>query len=153
MDLLTLYPAYFEALTAYATRMTGSRASGEDVAQEAFMRAFAHADTLMALTDGQQKTWLYTTARRIVIDQQRRLRRAPPMEEAPVWTDDLSRLEVAQVLSQLPEESAEVIRLRYFAGLNSSEIGKLRSISPATVRTRLRAARLKLRTLLKQQED
>ena len=127
--------------------------SGEDVAQETFIRAMASAETLAKLSDGQQTSWLYTTARRIVIDQQRRAYRAPPLEEEPVWRDDLTRLEVVQLLATLSDESAQIVRMRHFAGMNSVEIGRVLNLSPATVRTRLRSAMRKLRKLIVSMED
>lgn len=127
--------------------------SGEDVAQETFIRAMASAETLAKLSDGQQKSWLYTTARRIVIDQQRRAYRAPPLEEEPVWRDDLTRLEVVQLLATLSDESAQIVRMRHFAGMNSVEIGRVLNLSPATVRTRLRSAMRKLCKLIESMED
>ena len=127
--------------------------SGEDVAQETFIRAMASAETLAKLSDGQQKSWLCTTARRIVIDQQRRAYRAPPLEEEPVWRDDLTRLEVVQLLATLSDESAQIVRMRHFAGMNSVEIRRVLNLSPATVRTRLRSAMRKLRKLIESMED
>lgn len=117
------------------------------------MRAMASAETLSKLSDGQQKSWLYTTARRIVIDQQRRINRAPPPEDEPVWIDDLTRLEVVQLLATLPAESAQIVRMRHFAGMNSVEIGRVLNLAPATVRTRLRSAITKLRKLIESMED
>jgi len=150
MDISELYSRYFSALAGYASRLTGNGASGEDIAQESFMRAMGSMETLMALADGQQKSWLYTTARRIVIDRKRRIDRAPPAEEEPVWTDDLSMLEVAQLLEQLEEVKAQIVRLRFFAGMNSTETGRLMAMPPATVRTKLRSAVKKLRKLMEE---
>lgn len=153
MELYELYPAYFHALCRYAARLAGDRMSGEDAAQETFIRAMTNAKTLATLSDVQQKSWLFTTARRIVIDQQRRINRAPQIEEEPVWTDDLTRLEVVQLLAKLPAESAQIVRMRHFAGMNSVEIGRVLNLSPATVRTRLRSAISKLRKLIESMED
>lgn len=150
MELGELYPAHFDALAGYAARLTGSRAAGEDAAQETFMRAMEHADTLLRLTDGQQKSWLYTTLRRIVIDQKRRVDRAPPIEHEPVHVDDLTRLEVLELLEKLGEDNAQIVRLKLFGGLNSTQIGALMSVPPATVRTRLRSAMKKLRKILEE---
>ena len=111
------------------------------------MRAMGSIETFIVLNEGQQKSWLYTAARRIVIDRKRRIDRAPPAEEEPVWTDDLTRLEVAQLLGQLEEDKARIVQLRFFAGMNSTEIGRLMGMPPATVRTRLRSAVNKLRKL------
>lgn len=152
MDLVRLYPTHFSALAGYAAKLTGERMTGEDVAQETFMRAMANADTLMKLTDGQQKSWLYTTARRIIIDQKRRAGKAPPFEDEPVCTDDLTRLEVVQLLARLDADSAQIVRMRHFAGMNSTEIGRALNLSPATVRTKLRSAMLRLRRIIEEQE-
>ena len=152
MDVYRLYSQHFQALSAYAGKLFGN-GQGEDIAQETFLRAMGHQDTLSSLTDGQQKTWLYTTARRLVIDQQRRKALKPAPEEEPIFQDDLTRLEVVQLLDRLPPDSAQILRMRHFAGMNSTEIAKVLDMNPATVRTRLRSAIHHLKQIIHEREE
>jgi RNA polymerase sigma-70 factor (ECF subfamily) len=49
---------------------------------------------------------------------------------------------VRQTLSQLDESLLTTMVLRYFCGLNSTEIGHILALSPSTVRSRLREGRM-----------
>lgn len=153
LEVYKLYSVHFQALSAYAGKLLGSNGSGEDIAQETFLRAMRHMDTLSALTEGQQKTWLYTTARRLVIDQQRRKALEPPPEEEPIFQDDLTRLEVVQLLDHLPPDCAQILRMRHFAGMNSTEIARVLQMNPGTVRTKLRSAIQRLQQIIHETEE
>jgi len=130
-----------------------NHAAGEDIAQEAFLRAQKNEVLLSSLTDGQQKTWLYTTARRLAIDQIRRNTLEPPSEEDPIFQDDLTRLEVVQFLANLPKDASQIFRMRHFAGMNSREIAAALQMNPATVRTKLRSAVNQLKALWHETEE
>jgi RNA polymerase sigma factor (sigma-70 family) len=57
--------------------------------------------------------------------------------------DELTR-EVNEALATLFDEDRQLVALRYFADLNSREIGEIVGLPEATVRGRLRSARKKL---------
>ena len=52
--------------------------------------------------------------------------------------------EVRAVLCEMGEQELAPMVLRYFCDMNATEIGEVLEIPPATVRTRLHAARLRL---------
>lgn len=54
------------------------------------------------------------------------------------------KLEVDQALAKLADDDRLLVAMRYFADLNSREIGQIMDLPEATVRGRLRAARRKL---------
>lgn len=58
-------------------------------------------------------------------------------------------LDLQQALRGLPEEPRLIVALRYFAGMDATEIGAALGITPATVRTRLRRALTILRAQLR----
>ncbi|MEU3619877.1 sigma factor [Streptomyces sp. NPDC006872] len=62
-----LYAEHGKALLAYATRLAGDRAVGEDIVQETLVRAWRHlvADPAPVL----MRTWLFTIARNIATDR------------------------------------------------------------------------------------
>jgi DNA-directed RNA polymerase specialized sigma24 family protein len=65
----------------------------------------------------------------------------PISELADIHMPDLTdRATAESLMSALPPELHEPVRLKYFGGLNATEIGKAMQLSPATVRTRLRTA-------------
>jgi len=94
------------------------------------------------------RAWLFTTARRRVIDEGRRRARRPeaPMEELPPARVPVSRdaAEVAierldtqsalALVAELPALQAEVILLRVVAGLDTETVARLTGRSPGAVR-------------------
>ena len=142
-----LYPLYYEELMRYVLGFIGSRAAAEDLVQETFLRAIRHAGDLEELDQKQCRAWLYKTARNLFYDLVRHEAVAPALEEAGVAVDDLTVVIVEQLLQKLSAEKRELVRMRYFDGYNSTEIGRKLMISPATVRTRLAAAIKELKRL------
>jgi RNA polymerase sigma-70 factor, ECF subfamily len=112
-----LYADHAAALHAYALRLlAGDRFQAEDVVQETFLRAWRHADRLRGTT---ARAWLFTVARRIVIDRHRR-REAEPTERlaAPGGSDDLEDAllswDVAAAFRTLSaEHRAVLLEVRY----------------------------------------
>lgn len=147
MNFNLLYETFYDALIRYAMTMTNSHAEAEDVVQETFLRAYQNRGLLENVGQNKAKNWLYKTARNLYIDKVRRKSKLPPPEEEPMEEDDFSYIFVQQALQEIPEELSHIVALRYFSGFNSTEIGEILGISPATVRTRLRAASKRLSKL------
>ncbi len=66
-----LYKAQYQRLLRFCTSLTKSPAQAEDIVQEAFLRALAHADTLCEMSEAKCLAWLYRTAKNLFIDQVR----------------------------------------------------------------------------------
>jgi len=64
-------------LLGYLTRMSSSPHLAEDLFQETFVRVHRKADTFRP--DGKFKSWLYTIATHLAVDELRRRKRAPIM--------------------------------------------------------------------------
>ena len=76
-DLLReLHERHADALWSYALRLTGDRDRAQDVVQETLLRAWRNPQTLDPEC-GSQRSWLYTVARSIVIDDWRTTRQCP----------------------------------------------------------------------------
>src|SRR5262245_24761217 len=74
-DLLrALHDEHATALLVFVRRLTGDRGQAEDIVQETLLRAWRHANRLPP--DGI-RPWLFTTARRLVIDAHRPGRHGP----------------------------------------------------------------------------
>jgi RNA polymerase sigma-70 factor, ECF subfamily len=94
------------------------------------------------------RAWLFTTARRRMIDQARRRsrRREAPIHDVPesglpatgdsadVALEHLSTRTAIALLADLPPLQAEVILLRVVAGLDTEAVAKLVGRSPGAVR-------------------
>lgn len=145
MLITELYPMYYQEITRFALSLTRSRPCAEDVAQETFLRALKSSHVLLNLDEFKARAWLYTTAKNIVTDGQRRVLRAPPLDVQISHFDDLSRVSVESLMGVLTPEEKRLFALRHHSGMNSTEIGVMLGLPPATVRTRLRAAVKKLR--------
>jgi RNA polymerase sigma factor (sigma-70 family) len=136
-------------------------AVAEEVAQEAFVRAWQHAAAYDPRR-GSVPTWLLTIARNLAIDVTR-LRRADPVDpeaflalgltsqegdpgerEFPV--DETERLRRA--VADLPEEQRRAIVLAGFYGHTAREISEQEQVPLGTAKTRIRTAMLRLRSAL-----
>jgi RNA polymerase sigma-70 factor, ECF subfamily len=94
------------------------------------------------------RAWLFTTARRRLIDQARVRKRHPvePLEDisvaemprsadtAQIALDNLATKSAIALLSQLPPQQAEVIMLRVVAGLDTDAVAELLGKTPGNVR-------------------
>ena len=148
-------------LFGLAFTIVGDRRGAEDVAQEALLRAWRHAETFDARR-GSVATWILTITRNLSIDMVR-LRRpiaiAPddqalsllrasvrdPGDEAVVH-DDIGHLREA--IARLPEEQQRAILLAGVWGLSAREISERENIPLGTAKTRIRIALGRLRVSL-----
>lgn len=151
-----LYDDHAEALRRYVFRLTSDRARAEDVVQETLLRAWRH----LTLTDGEQpvRSWLFTVARNIVIDQSRTGR----YRNEIVWADTtdigdrngpdevsaaLDRMLVTEALSRLPEMHRAVLMRAFYFGWTSAQIADELGIAEGTVKSRLHYALRKLKLI------
>ena len=134
----------------------------EDVAQETFMRVWRHAPTYDA-PRGRVPTWVLAITRNLAIDRAR-MRSAIPVdpdiiaselelasEDAPV--DIAERERVRQAVGSLPDDQRRALVLAMYAGRTAREISELDGVALGTVKTRIRAAMLKLRDALGVQHE
>ena len=134
----------------------------EDVAQETFVRVWRHASTFDARR-GRVPTWVLAIARNLAIDRAR-LRSATPIdpeviaseldlahEDAPI--DVAERDRVRQAVGALPDDQRRALVLAMYAGRTAREISELDGVALGTVKTRIRAAMLKLRDTLGVQHE
>jgi len=145
--------------TATITRMAAALVGipdAEDAAQEALMRAWRawpglrEADStrawLMQITVNVCRTWRARSKSHGEIDYLDTMIRA---EGVIVGANDhINALDLRQALMTLSADLRQIIALRFYVGMDSTEIGELLRESPATVRTRLRRAIMQLRRAL-----
>lgn len=141
-----------------AVTMVGDSAVAEELAQEAFTRAWRHAGAYDARR-GRVATWLLTITRNLAIDHLR-AKRTEPLDpqaigdaEQALWTTasrsvddqgDLSTGELREELERLPAEQRRALLLASLFGFTAREIGEIEKIPLGTAKTRIRAAMLKL---------
>ncbi len=139
--------------------------AAEDIAQEAFVRAWKHAGNYDPRR-GSVVGWLLTITRNLAIDAVRV--RVPvaidpgallgydlestersPGDHADL-ADDRDRLRVA--LAGLPEEQSRAVVLAGLLGYTAREVGEIEDIPLGTAKTRIRTALLRLRAALVSEE-
>ncbi len=148
-----LYKAQYQRLLRFCTSLTKSPAQAEDIVQEAFLRALAHADTLNEVSEAKCLAWLYRTAKNLFIDQVRRAAKALPDASEGFFEPDLSTMQVAMWINQLPESERTLFSLRYFQGFNATELGEMFNLPSSTVRARLMSARKSIQKLIHNERE
>ncbi len=140
-----LYEKYWSWLAGFAERLTGERQAAEDIAQETFLRAMVNINVLAPLDDRGRRAWLKKTARNMFIDQRRRARTTDVEIPEKPFEEDFDRGAVLTEIGKLPDTERELFYLRYFAGFDSKELGRMFGLEPSTVRSRLRSARARIK--------
>ena len=141
-----------------ATRLMGSRADGEEIAQEAFARVWSHAARWRPLGAGGNArftTWLYRIVMNLAIDRKRRPTHAAmddvdePVDEADDGFVQIHRRQVSgavtEAMMRLPERQRVALALCFFEGMSNIEAGKIMSLSVGAVESLLVRARRSLR--------
>jgi len=157
----TLVVRYQARVFGLALGVLRDRAAAEDVAQEAFVRAWRHADAFDPRR-GTVAAWLLRITRNLAIDAVR-LRRAdvvdpellatldlvsndPSVDEAAVTADGVAR--VRRALRELPVEQSRAVLLAAFYGHTAEEISRTENIPLGTAKTRIRLGLRKVKALL-----
>jgi RNA polymerase sigma factor (sigma-70 family) len=143
-----------------ALSITRQREAAEEVAQDAFVRAWRYAASFDPRR-GSAAAWLLGIARNVALDHLRSIGRRLDRpahdpdglfenlvgDEAPVSTHD-ELASVAAELRALPVEQRETLMAAAYYGFTASEISEAWGVPLGTVKTRLRLAMAKLRTSL-----
>jgi RNA polymerase sigma-70 factor (ECF subfamily) len=153
----TLIREHQRMIQSLCYRMTGSIADAEDLAQEAFIRAYEHRGEFRG--DARVSSWLY----RIAVNQclnwkKRAARREQAHREwsreqgfagGPAQVDAGLGQQVHQALLKLDDKQRAAVILTVYDGLNHAEAAQILGCSETTVSWRLFMARRKLKSLLK----
>ncbi len=152
-----LHEQHAGALWAYCLRLTGNdRARAEDVVQETLLRAWRNASVLDE-SQGSVRSWLFTVARNIVIDDWRTRRsqselsvaEVPDVGESGDRTDQmLLSWVVADAVTALSPQHRAVLMECYYRGRSVAEAARRLGVPEGTVKSRthyaLRALRMAL---------
>ncbi len=150
-----LHAEHGAALWNYATGLLrGDRARAQDVVQETLLRAWRHPTALAAASS--QRSWLFTVARRIVIDQWRSSLHHPEAitDHVPEQAVDdpaeqtVDRHLVVSALRTLSPDHREVLVETYLRGRSVSEAAEHLGVAEGTVKSRTHYALHALRAAL-----
>ncbi|HET9060894.1 MAG TPA: sigma-70 family RNA polymerase sigma factor [Acidimicrobiales bacterium] len=148
-----------------AFAMIGDREAAEEVAQEAFWRAWRHAGAFDRRR-GAVSTWLLAITRNVAIDSLR-VRRPVPAPPADVaWAEiadpgaplderasaEDGRRRLMAVLNEVPESQARAVVLAVVYGFSAQEVSDAEGVPLGTAKARIRRGLIKLRALSAAQE-
>ncbi len=153
--LRALHDEHGQALWRHVVSLTdGDHARAQDVVQETFLRAWRNPKVLADTSAA--RGWLFTVAKRIVIDEWRtsrsrheRVSAHLPEQVVPDTTEQaVDRHVVGAALSRLSSEHQAVLRECYFRGASVGEASKALGIPAGTVKSRTHYALRALRVAL-----
>jgi RNA polymerase sigma-70 factor, ECF subfamily len=161
---------YQDRIYNYVARMVRDPVEAEDIAQEAFVKAYRNLPSFRGASTFQ--TWLYRIAGNLTIDAVRRRRRrentfsldAPVDTEEGAMTRELedvslpgpsgrvesseTRRQVHQAIQQLSPKLRSVVVLYELQGLSYEEIADILGCPLGTIKSRLFNARMELKDKL-----
>jgi RNA polymerase sigma-70 factor, ECF subfamily len=167
--LRDLYARHARVVYGLALRIVGDQEGAEEITQDVFLKAWEKADSYRH-EKAQVRTWLARIARNRAIDVLRRrssreARARDAWEEmksaaaaagsdpsSPVEAED-RRGRISRAILSLPQEQRYALSLAFFDGLTHRQIAEVTKEPLGTVKSRIRAAMLRLRELLKEEKE
>jgi len=155
--LRALHDEHANSLLSFVVGLTHDRASAQDVVQETLLRAGRNA-AVLEQAGGSRRSWLFTVARRIVIDQWRWASRRPEVltdnvPEQPVQDTAqqiVDRQLVQAALQTLSIEHRQALFECYFRGASIAEAAEHLGLPPGTVKSRTHYALRALRQAIEE---
>lgn len=148
---------WYPLLHRYAARQLEDGAEAADAVQEALIKSL---DRIALLRDpAAYPLWVYTILHRRCMDElRRRIRHRRFVQEsereleagpADAYRSDQDlRADLAGAMQKLGAESYQVVHLHYLHGLGLQDIAEITGVPAGTVKSRLHAARNKLKQYL-----
>jgi RNA polymerase sigma-70 factor (ECF subfamily) len=158
VDFHALYERHARDVLRFALYLCGEASQADDIAAEAFARAWTASDAIRTAT---VKAYLFAIVRNLVRERARSERPKVELDEAivdprpspPASAD--GRIELRAVLAALqrmPEADRAALLMRAQDGMSHEEIAAALGLSVAAVRVRIHRARLELATLKVREE-
>jgi RNA polymerase sigma-70 factor, ECF subfamily len=153
------YDRYAQIIFNLCIRILKDENDAEDVVQEVFVQIWKEAGRFDA-TRASVKTWLFTIARSRSLDRYRSRKTVQSRLEdhtdeslqllagkEDLQASSLMQQYVGNALNQLSKEQRVVLELSYYEGLTQEEIAAQLGEPLGTVKSRIRSALIKLRSL------
>lgn len=154
-----LYRIFLPKVYGYIASRIEHRQDAEDITSRVFSKVVEHVQRFKSRGEGSFSAWVFTIARNELNQAYRQ--KSPETwfdrDEViyPAFESDLQQKEmfrqVQKAMSSLSERQAEVIRLRFFAGLRNKEIAALLNLDERTIAAHISRAvenlRLKLEVM------
>jgi RNA polymerase sigma-70 factor (ECF subfamily) len=155
--LAALYDAHAGPVWRYVVHLTGDRAGADDVVQETLLRAW-RTPRILAQDPAMTRSWMFTVARHLVVDDVRsaRRRREIVVDDVPDRAQDdatealFEAILIEEALAALSADHRAVVIRAYFGGLTVAEMARELEIPEGTVKSRLHYALRALRLALQE---
>ena len=147
-----------------AYRYVGNHDDAEDVAQDAFVRAYRSLQHFRG--DAEFSTWLYRIVTNVALNRVKQLQRTTNHEQPITETAEMTAshdpgalrsfdtsAHLERALHELPTLQRAVVILRHLNGLSTKQVSNILRCSEGTVKTHLHRGISKLRTKLKFLEE
>lgn len=149
------YAANFTSVVVQLRAATGDLAEAQDLAQEAFSRAWGRWEKLTAYED--PVAWVRRVAWNLAVNRWRRTRTAWSFlsRQRPEHVDGPGpdRVALHDALRRLPPQQRRAVALFYLADLTTAQIAQESGVPESTVRSWLHRARAALLEQLTDKED
>jgi RNA polymerase sigma-70 factor, ECF subfamily len=154
--LRALHDEHAHALWSYLVGLTGGdRRKAQDIVQETLLRAWRNP-AVLGWTGRCRRGWLFTVAKRIVIDEWRSTSRRPEVltDQVPEQTVEdtaqhsVDRQLVRAALRTLSTEHRQVLLECYFRGASVAQAAQTLRVPPGTIKSRTHYALHALRQAL-----
>jgi len=158
-----LFAHFAPRVKSYMLRLGSDSMQAEELAQEALATVWRKADRYDP-SRAAASTWIFTIARNLRIDAFRRRNHPEPdpndpalVPDQPVSADTVvahkqDAVRIRKALAELPEEQREVLHLSFFDDQTHTEISDSLGIPLGTVKSRIRLAFGRIRTMLEDEE-
>ncbi len=155
-----LVARYQTLVRAMLTRMTGNHALADDLAQDAFIKAYRKIGTFTGA--GSFKSWLCRIAYTEFLQAVRKRKSAAAaMERFTAHQDVLGQaqnwdsgdaMDLDRALSHLSEVERNVIVLCFSSGMSHAEAADITGLPLGTVKSHINRGKAKMRAILEQKE-
>lgn len=152
-DFTAFYDATWSRTVACAYAITGELGAAEDIAQEAYTRAWPRWSRISSYDE--PAAWVRQVATRLAISSWRRGRVARAFlarsrEPEPVAGPGPDTVSLSRALARLPVEQRRAIVLHHLGDLAVREVAQIEGCPEGTIKTRLSRGRTALAGLLGQ---
>jgi RNA polymerase sigma-70 factor (ECF subfamily) len=158
-----LFRYFAPRIKSYCLKLGADASAAEEITQEAMVSIWRNAGQFDP-SKAAPSTWVFTIARNLVIDRFRKNRRpqfdfndpalVPDDQPPPDRLVEQAELQenVRQIIDSLSSNERNVLTLSYFENLSHFEISRRLSLPVGTVKSRIRLAFGKIRSILEAQD-
>lgn len=153
-DFAAIFSRHWADVQRFSLYLCGDHAESEDLASEAFLRAWRSADPVRT---GTVKAYLFVIVRNLYRDRLRHKRRTEPLNgalhesrpgPASIAADREALDQVLAAMQQLSEPDRAVLGMAALASMPYDQIATAFEVSVPAIKVRVHRARLKLNIIL-----